>query len=245
MSDQGSSAPAPEVGGESASHPDRRRRLIVWGSIAAVLAAAVAVILILTSGGGGTPTSNNAQNVNALGPQVAQLVALLEQGQKAKYHAEYRAVIPAQQGQQNASMSIQLWRSPPRLRQDVVISSGGQTATSSSFLLPDGAIGCTRESATAAWNCAPVPKEQTAAPDTLAEQITQEVGGGTVTVKSRQVAGIAVTCFDLPVSEAAAEVCVTAEGIPALISSAGTRIELVHLTEDVPGDVFTPPVKAV
>jgi len=245
VTDQGSSAPAPDSGAASLQ-PDRRRRLIVIGVAGAVLAAAVVAVLLLTRGGGTTRITTNAdaQKVNALGPQVAQLVALLERGQTTQYHAEYRAVTPAEQTQ-NATMSIELWRSPPRLRQDVTVTSGGQTATSAAFLLPDGGVGCTKETAAAAWTCAPIPKQQDAAPDTLAKQITQEIGAGPVAVRSRKVAGIAVTCFDLPVSEATAQVCVTAEGIPALISSGGTRIELVHLSTDVSGDVFTPPVGAV
>ena len=222
-----------------------RRKWILWGGAVAVFAAvSVALLLVLPRGRepGPIPRPETAR-LAALGPQVAELVSLLERGEKIEYHAKYRAVTP-EGAPAGTSMSIELWRSPPRLRQDVTVTAAGETATSAAFLLPSGGVGCTREAAGAAWTCTAIPKDQSTATESLARQITQQTGGGPVTVRDARVAGIAVQCFNLPVSEATAEVCVTAEGIPALINSGGTRIELVSLAKDVPSQVFTPPVKA-
>ena len=229
---------------EGEQEPGRgRRRWILWGGAVAVLAAvSLALILVLPRGRepGPIPRPETAR-LAALGPQVAELVSLLERGEHTQYHARYRAITGEAQPA-GASMSIELWRSPPRLRQDVTVSSAGESATSSAFLLPEGGIGCTREGPAGAWTCTPIPKDQSTATESLARQITQQTGAGPVTVRTARVAGLAVQCFNLPVSEATAEVCVTAEGIPARINSGGTRIELVSLVREVPKNVFTPPV---
>jgi hypothetical protein len=201
----------------------------------------LALILVLPRGRepGPIPRPETAR-LAALGPQVAELVSLLERGEHTRYHALYRAVTPEGEPA-GASMSIELWRSPPRLRQDVTVSLAGESATSSAFLLPDGGIGCTREGSDGAWTCTAIPNDQATATDSLARQITQQTGAGPVTIRTARVAGVAVQCFNLPVSETSAEVCVTAEGIPARINSGGTRIELVSLVKEVPKNVFTPP----
>jgi hypothetical protein len=225
---------------------DRRKKWILWGAGGVALAVVIiAVVLLLPRGRepGKIPSSETAR-LAALGPQTAQLVALLERGEQTVYHARYRTVTPEVAGggtSPAASMVIELWRSPPRLRQDVTVSAAGQTATSAAFLLPEGGVGCTREDAKSAWTCTDIPNTETTT-DTLARQITQQVSDGPITVRSDRVAGLAVQCFNLPVSEATAEVCVTADGIPALIRSGGTSIELVELVKEVPAGVFTPPV---
>jgi hypothetical protein len=239
--DLSTSAPAEQ----QSQQPGRsRRKWVLWGGGLAVLAA-VSVALILTLPRGREPGSiprPETARLAALGPQVAELVALLERGELTRYHARYRAITPEGQPA-GTSMSIELWRSPPRIRQDVTVTAGGQTATSSAFLLPSGGVGCTREGTAVAWTCTSIPKDQTTATDSLARQITQQTEAGPVTVRNTRVAGLAVRCFNLPLSETTAEVCVTADGIPALINSGGTRIELVSLAKSVPASVFTPPVQ--
>ncbi len=234
------SGPAVDDSGRS------RRRWILWGGAVAVLAAVSVALALVVPGGrepGPIPRPETAR-LAGLGPQVAELVSLLERGEQTRYHARYRAII-AEGEPADTSMWIELWRSPPRLRQDVTVTAAGQTATSSAFLLPSGGVGCTRETADAAWTCTAIPKGQSTATESLARQITQQTGAGPVTLRNARVAGVAVRCFNLPVSEATAEVCVTDDGIPALIDSGGTRIELVSLAKSVPQNVFTPPVGGV
>jgi hypothetical protein len=221
-----------------------RRKWILWGGAVAVLAAvSVALVFKLPRERepGPIPRPETAR-LAALGPQVAELVSLLERGEQTQYHAQYRAITP-EGTPAGTSMSIELWRSPPRLRQDVTVTAAGETATSAAFLLPSGGVGCTRETTDASWTCTAIPKDQSTATESLARQITQQTGAGPVTVRATRIAGVAVRCFNLPVSEATAEVCVTGEGIPALINSGGTRIELVSLAKQVPSKVFTPPVE--
>ena len=223
-----------------------RKKWILWGGVAALLAAVslvLVLVLVLPRGRepGQLPRPETAR-LAALGPQVAELVSLLERGEHTKYHARYRAVTdeiePA-----GSSTSIELWRSPPRLRQDVTVTSAGESATSSAFLLPEGGVGCTREGSDGAWTCTAIPKDQSSTAESLARQITLQSGGGPVTVRTARVAGVAVQCFNLPVSGSMAEVCVTDEGIPARINSGGTRIELVSLVREVPKNVFSPPAR--
>ena len=232
-------SPSPATGN---NQRDGRKRLILWGSVLALLAVVgLAVVLLLPDGSepGKIPSPQTAR-LAALGPQVAELVSLLEQGEKTEYHARYRAVIPAA-NVDVGSMSIELWRSPPRLRQDVKVSAGGKTAVSAAYLLPDRAVGCSREGTGVAWNCSPIPR-QGGTTETLARQLTQQASGGVVTVRNAKVAGLSVRCFTVPISQATAEICVTDEGIPARISSGGTKIELVNLMKEVSSEVFTPPL---
>jgi hypothetical protein len=240
MTETDPAPPAPTA--ERQASGRRRPPWWVW-LIAAVAAAAVAIILLLPGDKEPSPRPRFDAGVGALNPQVAELVALLEAGEEEQFHARYRATA-APGAPEAGTVTIELWRSPPRVRQDVVVTVDSETATSSAFLLPEGGIGCTREGE-GAWTCTGIPGDQTAATDSLARQVTSQVGEGPVTVRDARVAGVDVRCFSLPVSGATAEVCVTDKGVPALISSEGSRIELVDLTSEVAAAVFTPPVGEV
>jgi hypothetical protein len=203
----------------------------------------VALILVLPGDKEPSPRPRFDGGIGGLNPSVSELVALLEAGEDERFHARYRAT-SAPGSPEAGTVTIELWRSPPRVRQDVVVTLGSETATSAAFLLPEGGLGCTKEGQ-GAWTCTGIPSDQTSATDSLARQVTDQIGEGPVTVRTARVAGVDVRCFSLPVSGATAEVCVTEKGIPALISSAGSRIELVELTSEVPSSVFTPPVGEV
>lgn len=217
-----------------------RRKLIL--AAAAVVASGVTAAVLLSDDDRPEKRVPARADLVGLGPQGAEMGALLSKGKEAVFHAQYRAVSddPAAAGQE---LSMELWRKAPRERFDVSVSVGGRQAKTSVFRLPERAVGCTSE-ADGPWNCRPISSTEPAGPDALIAQVADEMKGRTISARDDRLGGNAVRCFTLPLESYPGEVCLTAKGIPARVSAGPSRIELVRLMTTVPDGAFSPPAAA-
>src|SRR5438874_13807704 len=108
-------------------------------AIAAVGVVAVAVIAFAVGArhGGDHATQRRKTKSTTTRPtklvgEARTLVELLDRGRAVPVHVKY-AVRSAQADAQGSNVEIELWRKPPRVRQDTVVTSPGQSARGATF----------------------------------------------------------------------------------------------------------------
>ncbi len=203
------------------------------------------VLLFFRSGKGAKTTSSGAPaSTGALAPGQTrpptaagvELTRLIDAGRSQTFHGRYQATStdPAAAGSQ---VTLDLWRKPPREREELLQVSGGRSVRSAGFLLPPISVLCRQADANAAWTCANTPQTQA---DDLLKGVTGDVAGQAAAVRDDTVASRPVRCFGVPGAQPS-ELCLTPQGITARLTTGSSKIELVDLSFDVPDDVFAPP----
>jgi hypothetical protein len=191
-----------------------------------------------SSATGVTPTTAPLAPGQTRPPTAAgtELTRLIDAGRSQTFHARYAATStdPATAGSQ---VTLDLWRKPPKEREELVQSSGGRTVRSAGFLLPPLSVLCRQTDPSAPWACANTPQTQA---DDLLKGVTGEVAGQAAGARDDTVASRPVRCFGVP-GDQPSELCLTAQGITARLTTGASKIELVDLSFDVSDDVFTPP----
>lgn len=214
--------------------------------LAAIAGSAVtaAVLLFLTDDKPGPGASTGASTLTSSPgssetrpPTVAgvELARLIEAGRTQTFHARYQAS-STEAGATGPQVTLELWRKPPREREELVQSSGGRLVRSAGFLLPPISVLC-RQPEGGAWTCANTPQTQA---DDLLQGVTGEVASQADKARDDTVASQPVRCFGVPGAQPS-ELCLTPQGITARLTSGASKIELLDLSLDVPDEVFTPP----
>lgn len=232
----------------------RRRALAAVAAVLAIAGVAFVAGRLLTgdepapddaAGSTAATAAATAADLAALGPAGTELAALLRAGEHATYHARYRAQTgdDAAGGQEvRSEVRFEVWRLPPRQRQDTVLRAAGQAARTATFHLPSGVVSCTRTEPRP-WECRRVQAPEPAGPAALIRQIAEQAAEQPADVRDATIAGEAVRCFAFALPAYGAEVCVTAAGVPARVRAGPATIELVELAVEFDADVFTPPAR--
>jgi hypothetical protein len=169
-------------------------------------------------------------------------VRLLAAGASVSYHARY-AISSTQTKAQKATVTLELWRRPPDVRQETVVKTASATTETAAFQGASGTVECSRQGM-GPFACRQTSTGGVASPQDLAATAAKELVGATVTQHSETVAGRSATCFELVLSGATTEVCVDAQGIPVRISSGGSTMTMQAYDRTVPSGIFTPPAAA-
>lgn len=226
-----------------------RSTRIAAGVAAAALLGSVAAAVFASGRGGGSarpsaPTAPTASTRTTAAPVAgagaggAELVSLLAQGRKATFHASYRASAPRATTSQDAV--LELWRKASKEREEIVQATGIRTVRSAGFLLGSQSILC-RQVDAGPWTCANSPQSNQTDTEGLVKGVTAELAAQATAGRDDQIASTPVRCFSVPTSGQPSELCLTSDGVTARVSTAGSSIELVALSRDVPDDVFVPP----
>jgi hypothetical protein len=214
-----------------------RRNLAVLGGF--VVAGAL-LVLFFTSGGSDSDASKPTVTTAApLRGQAKELVALLDNGRKVTFHAKYavRAKEVADAGQ---TVTLELWRKSPQIRQDTVVNQAGKVNIASSFFGAGDVVACTRADQ-GPWACQKADSSQQAGPDALLAQLTGQLSGADVTSSESTIAGQPVRCFALTLAGQSIRICARSDGVPALVEAGPSVLELTAIDTDVSDDVFKPP----
>jgi hypothetical protein len=208
---------------------------VALGVVVAGLLAAVFGTTLALSGDESTPETTTT-SVRELTGAAAELAELLETRQDEAYHARYEG-----QSVEAASIVIETWQDDEgRVRQDQILSAGGQGAHLVSLDGDDGPVRCTQVSEQE-WTCRRAAPAETAASDPVAA-IRARLAEGEVIARDEQVDGEAARCFELVAGAERSELCVRPEtGIPVRISAGKTELRLVLLEETVDPAAFEPP----
>ncbi|HEY1827266.1 MAG TPA: hypothetical protein VGF87_04560 [Acidimicrobiales bacterium] len=226
-------------GGSGAARKRRRWRrpallVLVVAAVAAVVTWAVWPSSPPKTAISIPPISSNA--VTTTGGQ--ELIATLQRGEAVTYHAHYAVTGSSQQG---STLSLEVWQSPPNVREDTVISGGGHTATTESFQSAKSAQVCTQTDG-GAWSCRTVAKSQSTVSGVggIEAFIADTVSGHGVGVSTRTIGGTKVTCFTVATSTHP-RLCANSDGVPVQVSDASVTYQLQNYSTNVPAGAFTPP----
>lgn len=220
--------------------------------LAAVLGSVVTAVVLLTLRDDGSDDGGRAADRPAAtttpagagggsGAGGSELAGLIRQGREVTFHAVYRAA-PPPGSSTNQQLTLELWRKPPREREDLIQSGGGQEQRTSGFLNPPQSVICRQGGSAAPWTCTTTSQ---AIPDAegLVKGLSEEVASQASAGRDDMVGTRPVRCFTVPAGGVTSDLCLTNEGITARVVSQGSRIELVDLSFDVPDEVFTLPAQ--
>ncbi len=210
------------------------------GPVPKTVAIAIASLLLVGSAGGLLLTLDGGRDQPATGPTTTtrplsatakELLTLLERRDDETYHGKYEGKSP------EATVTLETWQDPPRVRQDSVVALKSQTAETRVLLLPSGTVRCT-QLPSVPWTCR--RDTSTASLDPLAG-VRARISEGEVTARFTSIAGREVRCFRFSADGASTELCLDPKrGIPVTVTGGGSRLTLVSLSDEVP-DVFDPP----
>lgn len=219
------------------------RRLLGWAVV--VLAVLMVVAAVLTNvlddddeeDGGTVPSSITLPEPAAAGLDAggAELVGLLAAGRDRTYHARYSVTGPDVGG----DSSLEVWQDDERLRTDTELRTPeGASVHTAGFRLADGTVSCVQRDAEA-WACSTA--EPTPGGGDVFGTVEEQVKGASVTARDDSIDGRQARCFDFESADGPVTTCLSADGVPVLLSGGGSEIRLVELDDDVPDSVFTPP----
>ena len=78
----------------------------------------------------------------------------------------------------------------------------------------------------------------------LIEAAAANLQGADVTATDEEIDGTPVRCYTIDRPEGASALCVTEDGIPMALSTQGQELRATTVDDQVPADVFEPPVEA-
>jgi len=113
--------------------------------------------------------------LGAVSPEGREMIALVEKGRKATFHARYRAT-PSGEQAAGQELTLELWRKPPPEREDTLFVAQGARSHSAGFLRPDAAALCTRRNEEP-WQCKPLPELPRTGSEALVGQLSETVQG--------------------------------------------------------------------
>lgn len=218
-----------------------QKRWVVAVAIGTLVALTLALVTatIGTDGAEETAASTSTSTTVPLNDAGRELLALLEKDKAAVFHARYTA---SSSEQPNASIVVETWRKPPRVRQDTEVTSGGQRLKSIALLLGDVSVQCA-QLGEAQWSCQRKPQSETAG-DLLFGGVREQLGKGPVTARDDVIDGERVRCFTLEAEGKRSELCARPDGIPVRVqSSTGSSLRLVGFDPTVSDEVFVPPAE--
>jgi hypothetical protein len=166
-------------------------------------------------------------------------VSLLQQGRKATYHATYTSTGGATTG---AQLALEIWQSPPRVREDTTRTQGATTNRASVFTNGATTTLCSQATGTG-WTCQAVAPAtfQDSGPSGVIAAVTSTLAGKQVTLAKDTIGGRAVECFQIGPVASGVKVCATDQGIPVLIAAPAVTYLMATLETTVPAGVFTAP----
>ncbi len=227
---------------ESDPAASRPRWLLPAVGVGAV--AVIAVVAIMLFGGddaASEPTLSDLPEgpVEVVGAEGNELLDLLEAGSALTFHAAYEAQVS--DGDVAGDLTLHIYRADGSVRQDSVVSAGGQTAQTRAIQSPDGTVvSCIEQDGT--WTCAEAQQQADDLFGSLAEQLT----GGDIQTSTATIFDQEATCWSLTDEAGTSQLCVSAEGIPLQITAAdGTVLEITTLEREVAADAFDPPAEPV
>lgn len=212
----------------------RRRRYLVAGSALVIVAVVVVIAstrshhrapvsrISLPSGRGSTPASD-------------ALARILAAEERKTFHAVYAVQSSTGTTFTATGGKVELWRKPPRIRQDVTLTAEAPGLTEAAYYTGSGTVVCVHNDA--AWSC---HNEASRQPSVL-DQIAKQASSSPVVETTQTIGSRSARCFGAGTGGTGIELCATADGIPVRITSGNFRYVLTVLETAVGDDVFKLP----
>ena len=237
-------SPAPVGGSPSGVGPSPMKKigLVLLGAV--VAGAVVGILSALADDregpSGPATTTTTAAPVSAAGND---LISRLDKGRGLGLHVRYEP--PADTVTEGTgAVSVELWRSGGRVRQDLVLLASGQRTEVRAFDLDDGNVLCQRP-AEGAWRCVRTRSVATeeGRPASLIDAAVAGLAGAQVTTSKDSILGSAVTCYAIAGGTGPGKLCVTADGVPLRLAVGGQELTATVVERQVVADVFDLPAE--
>jgi hypothetical protein len=135
-------------------------------------------------------------------------------------------------------MTMDVWRSGERTRQEVAVQARSARSRSATFQLPPQSFQCT-QTGDGPWACGPAGEARAVeAPETA---IRGELARGPIQAVDGTIGGVPVRCFTFAPGGDMSETCLLPDGVLARMTTESSRFELVAFTTAVAPDAFTLP----
>lgn len=216
-----------------------RRRPLVAVAVVAIVTM-LAATLVRATGPDRKPesTATSEPSSETFGPD-DELIALLRRGRDLVYNAAY-SVQSSDPEVAGGRLTLEVWRSPPRVRQDSDNQTDGQQAKSAA--IKDGKLVRCEQPSGGSWKCVNTSEAEASDFDNLVDRIAEEVKISRVTAVDDTVNGREARCFNLSSRGGdVTQVCVDRDGVPVRIASADSKLEITRLSRSVNNRVFDPP----
>jgi hypothetical protein len=226
---------AEEVAAPTPEPPPRNRWPLIGGAV--VIAAAVIVAIVLIA----THHSKSKPKINLPGPSASavvsaggrQLVSLLQSGANVTFHATY--TVSGTAAKAGGLQGLEIWQRNGDRREDTVVSAGGHTDRTSSYVKGNTVQTCIQVDGGAS-NC----QKSAVDPNNLLASVVSAIGNQNVVVSNSTISGRKVSCFQVA-NPQQLQLCATSDGIPVLISTASASYQLASLSTNVDSSVFNVP----
>jgi hypothetical protein len=170
-----------------------------------------------------------------------ELYTLVQTGRASRYHVVFTLSGPSLT-QDTTEAVLEVWRDGARIRQDTKLTDARGTTHGTNIGGPNGTIVC-QEQVGVPLAC----QQQTTGPldpnSDLLTTITDRLGATTVEARDDTVLGGPARCFTLDKANAAntADLCLTPQGAPVTIDTAGLKAVATKLDTTVDDSSFVPP----
>ena len=203
---------------------------------------------------GPTTTTTTTEPVSETGQE---LLDLLAKGRDLDLHVKYEGapVAPDTTTPTDATaagtLTMELWRSDGKVRQDLVLAGPNVRTEFSGFQLPSGNAACQRATE-ADWVCnaARSTATENGDPVGIIEAAAADLSGAEVTVTDATILDTAVKCFAIEGGGASQEgdpgastLCVSDEGIPMRIAVSGQELSATVVERTVDPKAFDLPAE--
>jgi hypothetical protein len=212
-------------------------RVVGLAVVGALVASSAGVLLSGGLGDDAEEPTTTTVDVEGLSDEAQELVALLQRARAVTYHVRYEGRSPELP---DATIRVETWQQPPRIRQDSELPVQGQLARTRTLVLPDGGARCT-QIGEQPWQC----RRSTAAEsetDVVSGDVVEQLRTAEVRARHTTIDGREVRCFTLSLATGAtSELCANADGVPVLVRAGDSELRLLLLDQDVPAGTFDPP----
>jgi len=213
----------------------RRPLAIVLAGLVAGVALTGTGVVVFRQASGARPAMDKARG--ALSAEGQELVALLEKGLEATYHARYKSVL-ADPRAEGTEMTMEVWRRGALTRQEVAVQAPTTRTRSATFQLPPQTFQC-NQIGDNPWSCKPPSDAKPITPPE--DEIREELGRGAIKARDESMGGAPVRCFTFPSGGELTETCLMRDGAVARMTTASSRFDLVAFSRVVADDVFLLP----
>ena len=190
--------------------------------------------------GGPTTTTTTPKPVSKTGQE---LLDLLAKGRDLALHIKFDPD-PTQVSDSSGTLTMELWRSEGRVRQDLVLAGANVRNEVSAFELPDGNAVCQRASE-AEWICNEARSTATdnGEPAGIIESAAADLAGAEVAASDDTILGTPVRCYAIDGESGKSTLCVTDDGVPMRIAVSNQVLTASVVEREVDPKAFDLPAE--
>mgnify|MGYP000521843975 CR=1 FL=1 len=175
-------------------------------------------------------------STDGLEGEALDLAEAINRAAGLEYHARYEGEVA---GEEETTITVEVWRRSPRARRDTTIS-GSQELNTLEFRLPDGLFGCIGAPPDVEFSCFESPGGSVDPSDPVLGAVDPRAG--LVIAREGEFEGTRVDCWEVEsIDDPTTALCVDADGIPVVIDGGDGRLLRTLLDQEIDSTDFEMP----